>query len=221
MADSTAAAFFDMDHTIVLGNTGRMYAESLRDRGEIDWRHMVRMSSIMLRYRLSVVDMNEVMRSVVSRLQGTPVEELRDRCVALFDERIRPKVSAAAVEAIEGHRRLGHRVVLLTAQTTFMAEPLCRHLRIEDSLCTRLEVEEGRLTGSIVGPACYGDGKRHWAARYADEHGVDLDRSYFYTDSYSDLPMLEAVAYRRVVNPDARLRLHATLRRWPVLRFSR
>jgi phosphoserine phosphatase len=68
---------------------------------------------------------------------------------------------------------------------------------------------------------CYGEGKIHWAQAYAEKHDIDLERSYFYTDSYSDLPMLQAVGNQRIVNPDPRLRLYASFKRWPVLRFDR
>ena len=102
-----------------------------------------------------------------------------------------------------------------------MVEPLCRHLGIEDYLCTRLDADDGVFTGEIVEPACYGRGKCHWAREYAEKNDVDLSESFFYTDSYSDLPMLRAVGHQRVVNPDPRLRLHASLQQWPILSFRR
>lgn len=218
---SNIAAFFDMDQTVVLCNTGRLYVEDLRRRGEIGWRDLVKASTVLLRYRLSLIDVERVMHRVVEHLEGVEVETMRERCDALFESHIRPLVSRAAIEAIEGHRRLGHRVVLLTAQTPLLVEPLSRMLGIEDYLCTRLGTDDGRFTGQIDGPPCYGAGKIHWAKDFAAQHQLDLERSYFYTDSYTDLPMLEAVSHRRVVNPDPRLRLHARLNRWPVLRFAR
>jgi phosphoserine phosphatase len=68
--------------------------------------------------------------------------------------------------------------------------------------------------GTHIKPACYGNGKVHWAEQFAREHGVNLDQSWFYTDSYTDLPMLERVGVPRVINPDARLRRHARKRGW-------
>jgi HAD superfamily hydrolase (TIGR01490 family) len=154
-------------------------------------------------------------------LEGRTEESLEDRCECLFDTRVLPAVSKAAREAIEGHRRLGHQVVLLSASTSYMVAPLSKHLKMDDYICTRLVTDEGHFTGEYVQPMCYGEGKIHWARAYADKHDVDLGRSYFYTDSYSDLPMLNEVGHKRVVNPDPRLRFHAAINRWPVLQFER
>lgn len=217
-----AAAFFDMDKTVVLGNTARLYVEDMHERGEVSTRQMLGLSTVLIRYKLSLVDMNRVMADAVTKIAGMPVSHLSERCESLFAHRIAPLISEAAREAIEGHRRMGHKVVLLTAQTPYMTALVSEALGLGDEfLCTRLTVKDGHFTGQIDGPACYGAGKCHWAQRFAEQHDLSLAESYFYTDSYSDLPMLEAVGHRRVVNPDPRLRLHATLRRWPVLWFNR
>ena len=86
-------------------------------------------------------------------------------------------------------------------------------------MCTHLESRDGRLTGKVVPPVCFGPGKIVWAERFAAEYGVDLSSSYFYTDSISDLPLLERVRYPVAVNPDPRLRRLARKRGWPVERF--
>jgi phosphoserine phosphatase len=86
-------------------------------------------------------------------------------------------------------------------------------------MCTRLEAQDGRLTGRVVPPVCVGTGKIVWAERFAAEHDVDLSASFFYTDSISDLPLLERVGHPVAVNPDPRLRRLAAARGWPVERF--
>ena len=80
-------------------------------------------------------------------------------------------------------------------------------------------MRDGRFTGEAVRPVCYGAGKIYWAERFAQRHGIDLERSYFYTDSITDLPVLERVGEPRVVNPDPRLRRAAVRRGWPVMRL--
>ncbi|MFT7621793.1 MAG: HAD superfamily hydrolase (TIGR01490 family) [Myxococcota bacterium] len=214
-------AFFDMDHTLVLCNTGRVYVEDMRARGEIGLAQLLRAGSILLGYKLAVVDMERLIEEAVRRLEGESEAEIQERCDGLFEAHIRKHVSPDGIRHVEEHRAAGRRVVLLTAQTPLMARPLCRMLGIEDYLCTRLETVDGRFTGALDGPACYGGGKTIWARAYAAQHGMKLEDCWFYTDSYSDLPMLQMVDNRRVVNPDPRLRLHARLRRWPVLRFER
>lgn len=214
------AAFFDMDHTLVLCNTGRLYVHELKQRGEIGWREVLRMTAVMARYKLALVDMPAVMRGAVRALEGVPEDRLRERCESLFERTIKGRVSQQARAVVEEHRALGHRLVVLSAQTPYMVAPLCRHLGIDDQLSSELEVVDGVFTGAMVAPVCYGDGKVARAEAYASRHGLELERCWFYTDSYSDLPMLEAVENPRVVNPDPRLRLHARRQRWPVLHFE-
>ena len=218
---SDVAAFFDMDGTVVLGHTVSYYVRDLYRTGDISLLRVAELGSVLLRYKLSLIDMPRVMAGAVSRMRGQQEVEVAARCDRVFDEHIRDRVSEAAVEAIQGHRRRGHRVVLLTASTPYLAEPLARYLEVEDYLCTQLETAEGAFTGAMVSPPCFGAGKCHWALDYSASHGVDLGRSYFYTDSYSDLPMLQAVGRPRIVNPDPRLRLVASRRGWPVLWFER
>ena len=91
-------------------------------------------------------------------------------------------------------------------------------LGIGHFLVTELVVRDGRFTGQVIEPVCYGRGKAYWAERFAAEHGVDLARSYFYTDSITDLPVLDRVGHPRVVHPDPRLRRLAQRRGWQVLR---
>ncbi len=100
-------------------------------------------------------------------------------------------------------------MVILTSATRFLAGPLARAMDIEHVLCTRLEERDGLFSGAHCPPACYGVGKVSHAERFAEEHGIDLDVSYFYSDSFTDLPMLERVGQPRVVNPDPRLRRRA------------
>lgn len=214
------AAFFDMDHTVVRGNTASIYLQDMRRRGELRRRDLARLSVVLLRYRLALIDMRAVMREVFANLQGTPEEALRDRCQALFDRHIRPLVSDDALRTAAEHHAQGHTNVLLTAQTPYLADPLARLLGAEHVLCTRLEVRNGLFTGLAEGPMCYGDGKVELASRWAAGRGVALRESYFYTDSYTDLPMLEAVGGPRVVAPDLRLWLAARRRGWPIVRFA-
>jgi len=121
---------------------------------------------------------------------------------------------------VAAHRRAGHLLVILTSATRYLAEPVAADLGIEHLLVTQLLVRDGRFTGEAVRPLCYGEGKTYWAERFAAAQGVDLGRSYFYTDSITDLPVLERVGEPRIVNPDPRLRRVAGRRGWPVLQLG-
>ena len=213
------AAFFDLDRTIVRGNTGALYLRDLHRDGHISLVRLLQLSWVLLRYKFAMVDMASLLGRGAKMLEGTSEAELRARCHALFESKIRPLVSHAAIEAVKEHQRLGHIVVLLTAQSSYIAEPVCEMLDIQYALCTRLEAKEGVFTGRLDGPACYGEGKCIWARQFADTHDINISSSYFYTDSFSDLPMLELVGEKRAVNPDPRLSLEAIRRGWTVLRF--
>ncbi len=115
------------------------------------------------------------------------------------------------------HQAAGDLVAILSSTTAYLAEPLSRDLRVEHLLVTRLETEAGRFTGRVIAPICYGEGKVIHARNFASEHGVDLDESWFYTDSITDLPVLELVGKPRVVAPDRLLRRESQRRGWPVI----
>src|SRR2546428_6133936 len=122
----------------------------------------------------------------------------------------------AMAEAVEAHRRAGHVPAILTSATRYLAEPLAADLGIRHVLVTQLVVRDGRFTGEAVRPVCYGAGKIYWAERFAQRHGIDLRRSYFYTDSVTDLPVLERAGEPPVGHPHPVLRRAAERRGWPV-----
>jgi HAD superfamily hydrolase (TIGR01490 family) len=212
----TPAAFFDMDRTLVRANTGTLYIKWLRARGEISRLGALQALGWMAQYKLAILDMEAVITKATLSIAGQGEREMVDKCLEFFRGHVASEVAPKALEAIEAHRRQGHLVAILSSSTPYVTEPLARHLGIEHVLCTRLSIRDGRFDGTHVRPACYGAGKVHWAEAFAREHHVDLARSFFYTDSYSDLPMLERVGVRRVVNPDPRLKRHARKLRWTV-----
>jgi len=107
-------------------------------------------------------------------------------------------------------------LAVLSSSPTYVTQPLAKVLGIEEVLSTTFEVDGGEFTGRLVGPACVGPGKIHWAESLVARRELDFAQSWFYTDSYTDMPMLERVGNRVVVNPDPRLRLAAKKRGWPI-----
>jgi HAD superfamily hydrolase (TIGR01490 family) len=211
-----AAAFFDMDRTLLRCNSGTLYIKFLRRRREISLSRTVRALGWMAQYKLSVLDMEAVTAKLVSEMAGEREVDTVEKCLLFFAQHVQPQVAPRARQTIEEHRRAGHVVAILSSSTPYITEPLARHLGIDHVLCTRASVRDGRFDGTHVKPACYGRGKVHWAESFAREQEVDLERSFFYTDSFSDLPMLERVGERRVINPDARLLRHARRVGWQV-----
>jgi HAD superfamily hydrolase (TIGR01490 family) len=212
---SQSAALFDMDRTLVRVNTGNLYMRWRFRRREASLRDMVRFAGWMAQYTFGVVDFGEVSTRALSTLAGTDEERLRRECVEWYEAMVREHVSDDARREVERCRQGGQVIAILSASTPYATAPLAEELDISHVLCTTLEVRDGLFTG-VCEQVCYGDGKVAAAERWARDHGVDLDRSAFYTDSVSDLPMLERVGEPRVINPDPRLRLLARRRGWPV-----
>jgi HAD superfamily hydrolase (TIGR01490 family) len=212
----TPAAFFDMDNTVIRCNSGTLWIRWLRKRREISLYETMRALSWIAQYKLSVLDMEAVTTKVIASMRGQSEAELAAKCREFFQAWIESEVAPKATQAIARHREQGHVIALLSTSTPYVVEPLARRLGIEHAICTRVNIADGKFDGTHVRPVCYAAGKVHWAEEFARRKGVDLARSYFYTDSYSDLPMLERVGTACVVNPDPRLRRHAKRVGWRV-----
>jgi HAD superfamily hydrolase (TIGR01490 family) len=217
----TIAAFFDVDYTVLNASSSVMYVQYMRRHGRLGRRDMLRVGWYVLLYRTAIVDFGRVIAQVARAAAGESESETRAFCDRWFREVVVHHVSEDARRRIAHHRAQGHRPVLLSAATQYVNRPLAGHLDLgDDFLCTRLETQDGVLTGRLIEPACYGAGKLYWAGQFAAEQGIDLAASYFYTDSYSDLPVLRAVGHPVAVNPDARLLRHARRADWPILTFG-
>jgi HAD superfamily hydrolase (TIGR01490 family) len=149
-------------------------------------------------------------------MKGWSEREFAERCRRWVEDEVLPLLLPSALRQIERHRDDGHVLALLSSAPSYVTRPIAETLGVGEVISTQFEVSSGQFTGKLIGPACYGAGKVHWAEDMVSRRQLDLSQSYFYTDSYSDLPMLERVGHRVVVNPDPRLRRAAKRRGWPV-----
>ena len=122
---------------------------------------------------------------------------------------IEQSLYSEAITLVEAHRAAGHKLVIVSAASRYQVEPVARVLGIEEICCTRLEVEDGRFTGRLVAPLCYGEGKTLAARRAARQHRSSLENCWFYSDSSSDLPLLRTVGHPVAVNASDKLGAHA------------
>lgn len=213
------AAFFDVDHTLLDVNSGKSWLRHAWRTGKVTPLRALQAVGWLIRYRLALLDLEQVSARVAMDYRGVVVAELDAEVRDWFYRDIVQHVCIEGREHVADHLQRGHVVTLLTSGTRFSATPLAEMLQVPHVLCTDIEVVDGVITGKHLAPACAGPGKVVHAERFAAEHGVDLARSYFYTDSFSDLPMLERVGCPRVVNPDPRLRLRARARGWEIARW--
>lgn len=211
------AAFFDIDGTLLSVHTAPLYARYLYRMGEARKRDLLRTLFHMVQYRLNQLDLETALTRAGDLIAGRSETEEAERAAAWYRQQIRQYLVPEICARLEGHRKNGDMVALLTTTTPYLALPLAEDLGVEHVLATRLEVRDGYFTGRAIGPICYGKGKLVWARRFARERGIDLGASYFYTDSITDLPVLESVGHPRVVRPDLLLARESRRRGWPVL----
>ena len=216
-----AAAFFDVDCTLLSINSGRAWFEYQRARGEISVWMSLRSVMWLALYRLSLLDYDTVTAKVLEPYRGVSASKVDGEVQAWYEAHIEAHVCARGKAAVERHRAAGHELVLLTSGSRFLNARVAAHLNIPHVLCTEVQVDDsGALTGDYERPACYGAGKVHWAEEFARRHGISLAHSHFYSDSFSDRPMLERVGHPYAINPDPRLKRFARARGWPIEDWS-
>jgi HAD superfamily hydrolase (TIGR01490 family) len=216
-----SVAFFDLDKTIIAGSSTLAFSGPLRERGLIGRRALLRSGYAQLLLMVSGADAQfmERMRSRISALcTGWDAGEVRAVIEQAIHEILPSMTYPEAVELIERHHRQGHQVVVVSASGVEMVEPIAKALGADRAMGTRMAVVDGRYTGEIDF-YCYGEGKADAARALAAEEGFRLTDCYAYSDSITDLPLLEAVGHPSAVNPDRALRQVATERDWPVLDF--
>lgn len=217
------AAFFDLDRTLISGS-------SAVDFGMIAWRHDLIPTKVIARdawgalaFRLAGAS-DEKSEATRDRILGAVAGLRQDDMLALNEEivpRVLAKVRPESKGLIDMHHEAGRDCYIISASPAEVVEPLASALGMEGGIGTRSKTRDGVYTGELDGPFCYGDGKRIIIEKIAASRGYDLRLSYCYSDSSSDLPMLELVGHPVAVNPDSPLEAVAHQRGWPVVIFSR
>lgn len=215
---SRPAAFFDLDRTLIDVNSGFTWAQHELREGNLKPAQFARAALWTGLYHLSLIDMERAFNYAVVHYKGVERQALKQRTHEWFMRDVERRLRPQAARTIEEHRAKSHPLVLLTSSSCFEAESAAQAWRFDAWLANDFHTDEdGRLVGTFITPMCYGPGKVTHAKRWAEAHDIDLEQSYFYTDSLSDLPMLEQVAHPRIVSPDPRLRRVANKRGWPIL----
>jgi HAD superfamily hydrolase (TIGR01490 family) len=212
-----AAAFFDLDGTLIAVNSGRLWLSHERAHRRLSVQDAAKGLAYLAAYKLGIVDVREALELAASALRDRLETEFDDGIREWYTRVVSPLRAPLAARAIERHRAAGHRLVLLTTSTSYQAAIAAVDFGLDHHLGTRFVVRDGRFTGALEHPVPFGRGKVALAEAYAEREGISLEHSYFYSDSVTDLPMLERVGHPRIVNPDPRLALIARRRSIPVL----
>jgi HAD superfamily hydrolase (TIGR01490 family) len=211
------AALFDMDRTLIRVDTAKLYTQFRRDRGEASLRDVMQVAWWAMQYTAGVIDAPRVAEQALTRFRGKAEKWLIEQTQLWFKDYVLPEVQQAGREAVKRHHEQGDVVGIATGATIYAAQPLAQELGIELVICTELEVDsEGLFTGKVVDPLCYREGKLERCRRAAEKLGFSLEDSTFYSDSITDVPLLEAVREPVIVNPDKRLKRVAKARNWRV-----
>jgi HAD superfamily hydrolase (TIGR01490 family) len=223
-AEGNGAAFFDLDKTLMAGSSGMVFARVANRKGFVPRGQLAKWGFDHLRYRLrgssdeqtkAVLD---VAKQVFAEIPERDVERMAPEVLAGILPRIYPQM----LDEVHRHQDDGRATFIVSAAGNDLVEMLARVLGMEGGIGTQYEVDgDGLLTGRIVEPFVYGEGKVAKMRGFASEHDIDLGASWAYSDSVSDLPMLRAVGNPVVVNPDPPLAEIARDEGWQTLRFER
>ncbi|HEY7836123.1 MAG TPA: HAD-IB family hydrolase [Solirubrobacteraceae bacterium] len=218
-----AAAFFDLDKTLMAGSSGVFFARAAYESGMISRSRLLKDIYENIRFRLlgSTDDRaDDVRRRVGEMIAGVRVRDL-ERLSPRVLSGVLPRLYPHMLERAYAHQDAGVPVYILTAASQEMADLLARVLAFDGGLGTRSEIVDGHYTGRPAGPFNYREGKVISMRELSEREGIDLAASFAYSDSESDLPMLRAVGHAVVVNPDAQLRRIAVEEGWEIIELDR
>ncbi len=219
---ASAAAFFDLDKTIIAKSSTLAFGKPFFQGGLINRRAVVRSAYAQFVFALAGADKDQMdrMRDYLTGMcTGWDVQQIRDIVNETLHEIIDPLVYNEAVELIAEHKAAGRDVVIISSSGDEVVRPIGEMVGADHVIATRMVVQDGHYTGEIEFYA-YGQHKADGLRALATERGYDLSESYAYSDSSTDLPMLEAVGHPFAVNPDRALRKAAVEHGWPVLAFT-
>ena len=211
-------ALFDLDNTLLGGDSDYLWGEFLVSIGAVAAQtHQRENARFLAQYQAGVLDVREFLSFQLKPLadnDAATVHGWRERFVR---ELIAPIVLERGRELVEDHRQRNHCLAIVTSTNAFITRPIADLLGVEHLLATEAEFDGQRYTGKYLGEPCSGAGKVQWVNEWAGRNGLSLADSWFYSDSYQDLPLLSLVEHPVAVDPDDKLRDHASLHGWPVM----
>src|SRR3954451_9021341 len=219
-----AAAFFDLDTTLMAGSSGMPFARVAMRHGIISRRQLTSWGVEHLRYRLRgttderTTEVLRQARDLITGVTARDIERMSPEVMAAVLPRIYPQM----LDEVHAHQDAGRATFIVSAAGNGVVEQLAHVLGMDGGIGTKYEVDPaGEFTGRFDGPFVYGAGKVEAMEAFAASHGIALEDSYAYSDSISDLPMLEAVGHPVAVNPDPALAAIAKREGWQAMRFER
>ena len=211
-------AIFDLDNTLIGGDSDYLWGEFLCDIGAVDVKtHREKNEHYFQQYNLGTLDIHEYSEFAIEPLSRFSMSELASMHEQFITEKIKPIILDKAQQLIDKHKSQGDTILVITATSRFVTEAIANLYGIENILAIEAEIVDGRYTGKIVGIPTYASGKVDNLMLWLEQNSETLVGSSFYSDSHNDIPLLEVVDRPVAVNPNDALRVHAEDKNWPIL----
>jgi len=182
--------------------------------------NLVKMVWLSALHKLNLIDVEKLLDDFTLPYRGKSEKELARLTKNWFETLVVQHIANEAIEKVRWHKAQNHLTVILSSASQYVCHPIKERLNMDHSLNSQIEVKDGRFTGYIKKPLCYHKGKVHYSKEFEKQQNIDLKQSYFYTDSFSDLPMLQEVGHPIIVNPDPLLKREAKKRGWKIEMWS-
>ena len=209
-------AFFDLDLTLLKVNSATLWVQSEYRRGMISTAQVMKAFWLLMRYRLGSTSLDESILSAILTLRGQKERDFEARVDDFYVRCVQDQIRHGAHQALQQHRDQGHLCYLMTSASSYLSGHFARDLDLDGICSQRFEVIDGVLTGRPLGGLCFGAGKLEHAYILLKQSTIKLSECFFYTDSFSDLPLLQAVGHPRVVHPDRKLSAYARQHSWQI-----
>lgn len=220
MKNTMALALFDLDNTLLAGDSDYLWGCFLASKGLVD-KHIYEEANLRFYedYKQGTLDIHEFLSFALTPLAENDADDLRAMHEEFMEESIKPIMNPAGKDKVEEHRSNGDHLVIITATNSFVTGPIAHAFGINDLIATEPEMINGQYTGKIDGIPCFQDGKITKLNKWLENSSMNLEGSYFYSDSHNDLPLLEQVTFPVAVDPDKTLEKVANERGWPIQNF--
>ncbi len=215
-----ALALFDLDNTLLHGDSDYAWGQFLVERGIVDGDAYEKANRKFYDlYKEGRLDIYEFIRFAFLPLKENDHEQLLEWRQQFVEEKIAPMMLAKGQQTIDKHRSKGDTLIIITATNSFVTTPIAEAFGVEHLIATEPEFVDGRFTGDVAGVPCFQEGKVKRLQTWLDDHRMTLEGSTFYSDSHNDLPLLEQVSFPVAVDADDKLVATATSRNWPITSF--
>lgn len=211
-------AIFDLDNTLIAGDSDCLWGEFLSEQGYVDSEaYQTGHERFYEQYVEGTMDIQEFLEfqlKVLAHNDRTVLEEWRKNYI---EEKIKPIMLSKAVELIEVHRQQDHELLIITATNRFITAPIAKAFNIENLIACEPEIIDGQYTGKVIGTPSYGSGKVVRLHTWLENQNKSVDESWFYSDSHNDIPLLKEVDHAIVVDADEKLISEAKQQNWSII----